>query len=640
VQVRVRGEPDWQPVRDSSSAGKNGEILRLAAKGSRNFQALSAAAARLYRGALEVRFRATDRAGNRKYSEVLQLPIDRVAPVAVALGPVLAARREVPVLYRAEDEGRAGVDEVTAWVSPDQGRSWLKAGSAPAARGTVPIKLEKPGVYGLYVTARDRAGNEGAAPRPGTKPQLIMLIDSAAPRAALAGCLIVRADRRRHADGKLDRNQRVELLGSLKSYPDGADIRQWIKNNPGLWAAIFKDHDRNTDGKLDGDELGTLTEHLRHPMTFAEIGDLGGRVFSSSQVLLLKWKVSDDYLPEKEALKVEFSADGGDSWRAVAAGLKNEKTRTGDAQRDERDSYDASFTGSLLWSPPTVNSRRCLLRLRAKDRAGNETVVLSRIFAVDNRAPKSGVDGFEPIRDPGGATGREEGDKPETPAPGALKPPASRPHVEDLLTMAYQCLKAGMRRQAAEKAAEAVKRDPENLAGHLLLGRALAGSDDEAALKYLLRAEKLAPEAEGLAEDLAHVCLRLGCKRAGQGRVRSAHALLTRSADCFQKVLAVRGTGASHYNLGLALLYSARTSKNPASLRARARRALSEAVRLGRDNRAIYAHAHWWLAVLDEEDHRFREAARLWESAAKIYGAESEMGKRSLARARSARRRR
>ncbi|MHC4916427.1 MAG: Ig-like domain repeat protein [Planctomycetota bacterium] len=629
VQARLEGQPRWRPVfRAAATAGRE-ELLRLAAAGSGSFGQLSAFANRLHSGILEVRFRATDRAGNRTYSPTLRVRIDRAAPFAEALGPILSATRDVLVTYRVEDEGQAGIAEVTAWVSADGGRSWRKAGAAPPGRGSVPVSVEPRGVYGLYVTARDRAGNEGAPPRPGTKPQVTMLVDSAPPRASLAGCLIVRSDRRRFADGKLGKARRAELLKALKSYPDGEDFGKWAGSNADLWRAILKEQDTDADGKLGAAELEVLTGVLKHPMTFAELPRLGGAALSSRQVLLLKWKVVDENLPAAP-VTIEFSADGGDEWHPLASGLKNAKAATG----DESARHDTTFTGSHFWSPPEVNSTRCLLRLKVADRAGNETVVISRPFSVDNRAPRSSVKGFEPIEEE-----KDEGGEPAPPAP-APERGAAAPSVDDLLASAHACLTAGARRGAIEKAAAALKRDPERVAGHLMLGRAMAGSDDAEALKHFLRAEELAPEAEGLAEDLAHVCFRLGRARAHQGRIARARPLLARAVDCFARVLAVRGSAASHYNLGLALVYASRTSTDPGPLRARARRELSEAVRTGRENRAIYAHSHWWLAVLQEEDRRYRDAVRLYRAAAELYGPKSEMGKRSLARARSARRRR
>jgi hypothetical protein len=94
-----------------------------------------------------------------------------------------------------------------------------------------------------------------------------------------------------------------------------------------------------------------------------------GQVVSARRGVKLQWKATDVNL-SKRPVSVEFSFDGGRSWSSVGSNCEP--------------------TGSMSWKPSDkINSRRCLLRLVARDLLGNESRVTSPNFVVDNTPPKT-----------------------------------------------------------------------------------------------------------------------------------------------------------------------------------------------------------------------------------------------------------
>ncbi len=94
-----------------------------------------------------------------------------------------------------------------------------------------------------------------------------------------------------------------------------------------------------------------------------------GQVVSARKGVQIKWKAEDVNAAAKP-VSIEFSSDGGRTWTTVQA--------------------TATPAGTYVWKPSgKVNSKRCLLRIVARDQLGNESKKTSRSFTVDNIPPKT-----------------------------------------------------------------------------------------------------------------------------------------------------------------------------------------------------------------------------------------------------------
>ncbi len=135
-------------------------------------------------GRVLVRASAVDEVGHVT-SAVTPSPvlIDTVAPTAVLMGPSLSATDSVTLDVQSDDGDGSGVAQIMLWVSHDNGATWAPAGSTPAGK---PVVFQSTsGTYGLFVSAVDRAGNEGAKPMPGQAPQARLTIESRRPLVRL-----------------------------------------------------------------------------------------------------------------------------------------------------------------------------------------------------------------------------------------------------------------------------------------------------------------------------------------------------------------------------------------------------------------------------------------------------------------------
>ncbi|MHC4917044.1 MAG: hypothetical protein ACYTGB_16315 [Planctomycetota bacterium] len=92
-----------------------------------------------------------------------------------------------------------------------------------------------------------------------------------------------------------------------------------------------------------------------------------GQVVSARKGIEIEWKATDKNIGPKP-VSVEFSSNAGRNWQAV--GMNREAA------------------GKLTWTAPDrIDSRRCLLRLVARDLLGNESQLTSSPFTVDNKPP-------------------------------------------------------------------------------------------------------------------------------------------------------------------------------------------------------------------------------------------------------------
>ncbi len=221
LQVRFGEEKTWSTVEKG-----------LAAKGRKTFTLREVRS-----GIAEARFAARDRAGNRGEAPVGTVRFDRAPPVGRVTGPTTTASLNADVKYEVSDRGPAGLAEVALWITDDGGRTWRKAKERPSAgEDSVTVALPKPGSYGLALSARDAAGNELPPPRRGTKPQHVMLTDTAPPRLRLvnAGDLEGRA---------FSGAARMEIRWEAKDANLGAGpVRiEFSSDGGGKWTALARD---------------------------------------------------------------------------------------------------------------------------------------------------------------------------------------------------------------------------------------------------------------------------------------------------------------------------------------------------------------------------------------------------------------
>lgn len=94
----------------------------------------------------------------------------------------------------------------------------------------------------------------------------------------------------------------------------------------------------------------------------------GVRYFRGGKTYDITYKVRDDNLDDRP-VSFELTTDGGATWSAVL---------------DE-----ATPTGTFTWTvPDDIDSRQCALRMKASDRAGNETIKQTdHLFAIDSTPP-------------------------------------------------------------------------------------------------------------------------------------------------------------------------------------------------------------------------------------------------------------
>jgi len=542
LQARLKQEKDWQTIKTG-----------LPAVGRSAFPELAAVAARLTQGTVEVRFRATDRAGNVGEDLAGKVVVDRMPPRGKVTGPVMASSLDVEVFYEVADRGPAGLADVALWVSSDGGQSWSRCREeVPHQSGTVRIKLARAGKYGLYLSAVDAVGNALGTPEPGTRPQVVLLTDTAAPRLTFAGGHMLLSDRKRFADGALELKQREDLLEALKGYPLEKGFNDWRARNAKLWQGILKDHDANGDGRLAGDEIRTLRSVLKDPCSLSSFESMDGLFLAQQQKLILKWKLVDENL-SKAPVSIEFSSNGGESWSMVANGLANDRQATGNMTVDRSDAVLRTYTGSYWWQPPKVDSTRCLLRLTARDLVGHKTSFVSRPFSVDNRAPRSSAVST-PAGEPAGKAVQRRS-APEPDRSGELSRKARswlrRKNADlsnaELIAKAVDLHRAGENTHALVAAAAAFKSSPKTDAAqrarvHLVLCRALMVDGGDDLLERLRLAGGVAADASKLAPLRARLEKKLGRRLRRRLEARAAELLrLQASAHLAEAIRLDRG---------------------------------------------------------------------------------------------------
>jgi hypothetical protein len=160
-------------------------------------------------GALEVRLRARDRAGNwgqgttnvslngQNVGLSGQGPFDAAPPANPGLPPLDPDRRmvntkTVSLGFEIKDKGPSGVSSLELWFTQD-GRSWNKYPLKASEKGftsplVVPVAQE--GVYGFSLVAKSGVGLGERPPQIGDRPQVWVEVDLTKPVVVLQGVLV------------------------------------------------------------------------------------------------------------------------------------------------------------------------------------------------------------------------------------------------------------------------------------------------------------------------------------------------------------------------------------------------------------------------------------------------------------------
>lgn len=90
--------------------------------------------------------------------------------------------------------GSGGVGEVELWITADGGQKWDLAQETVGLDLPMQVRVERDGLYGLFVVVRTEVGASSGPPEAGGRPHQWVLVDSAAPLVQIQQVRIVRRD--------------------------------------------------------------------------------------------------------------------------------------------------------------------------------------------------------------------------------------------------------------------------------------------------------------------------------------------------------------------------------------------------------------------------------------------------------------
>lgn len=113
----------------------------------------------------------------------------RVNQNAIAADPGAAQpinSRRFQLNYSVDAIDPSGVQRVDLWMTRDLGRTWTNWGTDPDAVSPFPVEVDEQGVYGFRVVIQSRDGLTGRPPRRGDRPDMLVQVDTQAPRVHIA----------------------------------------------------------------------------------------------------------------------------------------------------------------------------------------------------------------------------------------------------------------------------------------------------------------------------------------------------------------------------------------------------------------------------------------------------------------------
>ncbi len=85
--------------------------------------------------------------------------------------------------YTLRDVVSNAVQKVEFFITDDMGKTWRHYGEDPDKTSPMTVEVPGEGVYGFVCVATDRFGNREREPRPGTKPESVVVVDRTPPDA-------------------------------------------------------------------------------------------------------------------------------------------------------------------------------------------------------------------------------------------------------------------------------------------------------------------------------------------------------------------------------------------------------------------------------------------------------------------------
>ena len=94
---------------------------------------------------------------------------------------LLAPKPQFPLKYEVENAGPGGVARVQLWVTQDGGQTWFPQPEDTDKQSPYPVDLKGDGTFGLWLVVQGVSGLGDLPPTPGTRPNLLVEVDSLAP---------------------------------------------------------------------------------------------------------------------------------------------------------------------------------------------------------------------------------------------------------------------------------------------------------------------------------------------------------------------------------------------------------------------------------------------------------------------------
>lgn len=592
-----------------------------------------------------------DRAGNRVdpvpgASPQLVMIIDTTPPGVELLAPnegFIGPSRGAVIRWRVSDEYVAD-DCVRVEYSTDDAASWVELASGRPGTGsfTWPMDGVKPPdarSFRFRVTAHDLAGNSASA-----VSRAEVRLDDEFPTAAVTGP-------RGPVGGDVEVTYEAEDAGgagieSVRLYAsaDGGDSWELVATDvdakpPVLWRAsrtgsyqLFAAATDRVGNSSPAPEKGapaqTEVEVCRSLEVRLTTLQAGG-YFKGGATQTVAWEVRDPAAGEC-AVGLEYSADGGETWKEIAAGL--------------------AASGRHEWTMPKVDTERALVKVTARSPSGERgSDVSRRHFAIDSTPPRAVV-AFDPsaqdapvplaTKDPPPVVLPEQpmaqvhfGPKPVRAGP----PPTPREIVrarKHLGARKYDAAIAEIRPFLEEK--------PGSVEANLLLGMALARATDRLGGTRSARPEELLRrygEAEGalrtaLGVDPSSNDARVWAGACLLGKAEVYHVRLRRRSAAAKSAAAAAAELAKslstepnapdeYFYAGLArYILAADGPKHERSAEA-GRAAALFAQAINGASASTAGRAHFYLAGLAEGRGEREAALEHWEKVVELLGAKS-----------------
>ncbi len=297
-------------------------------------------------------------------------------------GEMFGTGRTVLIQWRAEDPNMAPAG-VRVEVKPLDGL-WTTVGKGLSNSGSFPWDVPRAADarYFVRVTATDLAGNIGA-----DESDKSFAVDGLAPTARVIGPA---------ESGVTPVPIEYEVndlggagIGEVLLYftrDDGETWEYYGKDDDGKSPILFQDLDDEYGFYIvavdrvgnrspapkggTGSQQEMIVDSTPPRMEFTSPQP---RAYLTGRAIEVRWALRDNIGLPENPVRLDYSADGGETWIKIR----------------EKVAKDSPFP----WSPPAEEGDRYLLRATVEDLAGNRTVALSPLFAVDTKVPEARVTG-------------------------------------------------------------------------------------------------------------------------------------------------------------------------------------------------------------------------------------------------------